>query len=48
MSRAKVGLLSPQCMVVNLPGSTKGVEQNLKMFAPLFKHALKMAAGGGH
>ncbi|ADU96843.1 molybdenum cofactor biosynthesis protein C [Thermovibrio ammonificans HB-1] len=48
MSRAKVGLLSPRCMVVNLPGSTKGVEQNLKMFAPLFKHALKMAAGGGH
>ncbi len=48
MSRAKVGLLSENCILLNLPGSTKGVEQNLKMFAPLIKHALKMAKGGGH
>ncbi|RUM45763.1 MAG: bifunctional molybdenum cofactor biosynthesis protein MoaC/MoaB [Desulfurobacterium sp.] len=48
MSRAKAGLLSENCMVINLPGSTRGVEQNLKMFAPLLKHALKMAQGGGH
>ena len=48
MSRAKAGLLSPNCILINLPGSSKGVEQNLKTFAPLFKHALKMAQGGGH
>ena len=48
MSRAKAGLLSPDCILINLPGSTKGVEQNLRMFAPLIKHALKMARGGGH
>lgn len=48
MSRAKAGLLSPECILLNLPGSSKGVEQNLKMFAPLLKHALKMAQGGGH
>ena len=48
MSRGKVGFLSPHCLVLNLPGSTKGVEQNLKTFAPLLKHALKMAQGGGH
>jgi len=48
MSRAKAGFLSEDCIVINLPGSTKGVEQNLKMFAPLIKHALKMAQGGGH
>jgi molybdenum cofactor biosynthesis protein MoaC len=48
MSRGKVGFLSPECLVVNLPGSRKAVEENLKMFAPLFKHALKMASGGGH
>jgi cyclic pyranopterin phosphate synthase len=48
MSRAKAGLLSPECILLNLPGSSKGVEQNLRMFSPLIKHALKMAQGGGH
>jgi cyclic pyranopterin phosphate synthase len=48
MSRAKAGLISQNCILLNLPGSTKGVEQNLKMFLPLVKHALKMAQGGGH
>jgi molybdenum cofactor biosynthesis protein MoaC len=48
MSRAKAGLLSENCIVLNLPGSSKGVRQNLEMFLPLIKHALKMARGGGH
>ncbi len=48
MSRAKAGILEPNCIVMNLPGSSKGVEENLRMFAPLIKHALKMSTGGGH
>ncbi len=48
MSRAKAGFLNSDTVVINLPGSSKAVEQNLKMFLPLIKHALKMAKGGGH
>jgi len=48
MSRAKAGLLSSDCVVLNLPGSSKAVRENLEMFLPLVKHALKMAKGGGH
>jgi len=48
MSRGRAGFLSPDCMVINLPGSKKAVEQNLRSFAPLIKHAFKMARGGGH
>ncbi len=48
MSRGRAGFINPECMVINLPGSTKAVEQNLRSFAPLLKHAFKMAQGGGH
>ncbi len=48
MSRAKAGLLSKNCMILNLPGSAKAVKQYLQMFLPLMKHALKMAKGEGH
>ncbi|WP_163328848.1 bifunctional molybdenum cofactor biosynthesis protein MoaC/MoaB [Desulfurobacterium thermolithotrophum] len=48
MSRAKAGFLSENSIVLNLPGSTKGVKQNLEMLLPLVKHALKMAKGEGH
>ncbi|SMP04339.1 molybdenum cofactor biosynthesis protein MoaC [Desulfurobacterium pacificum] len=48
MSRAKAGIIDQNCIVINLPGSSKGVEQNLRTFAPLIKHALKMSAGGRH
>ena len=48
MSRAKVGFLNEDCIVINLPGSSKAVKQNLEMFLPLVKHALKMAKGEGH
>ncbi len=48
MSRGKVGLIDENTIIMNLPGSSKGVEQNLKTFLPLVKHALKMAKGGGH
>ena len=48
MSRAKAGVLKENCIVINLPGSTKGVRENLNMFAPLIKHALKMTRGEGH
>ncbi len=48
MSRAKAGFLNPDTIIINLPGSLRAVEQNLKMFLPLIKHALKMAKGGGH
>ena len=48
MSRGIAGFLSQTCMLITLPGSTSGVEQNLKFLAPLIKHAIKMAGGGGH
>jgi len=48
MSRGKAGFITPNCMVINLPGSKKGVEENLRTLAPLLKHAFKMAQGGGH
>jgi len=48
MSRAVCGILNENSVVINLPGSTGGVRDNLNMIGRLIKHALKMARGEGH
>lgn len=48
MSRAVCGILNENCIIINLPGSTGGVRDNLSMIGGLLKHALKMARGEGH
>ena len=34
-----------QKLIINLPGSTKAVQENLKIIYPLLKHALELIAG---
>ncbi len=48
MSRAVCGVINENCIIINLPGSTGGVKDNLYMIGGLIKHALKMARGEGH
>lgn len=48
MSRAICGVINENCIVINLPGSSGGVKDNLNMLGGLIKHALKMARGEGH
>ncbi len=48
MSRAVCGIINENCIVINLPGSSGGVRDNLNMIGGLIKHALKMARGEGH
>jgi molybdenum cofactor biosynthesis protein MoaC len=48
MSRAVCGIINENCIVINLPGSSGGVKDNLSMIGGLIKHALKMARGEGH
>ncbi len=48
MSRAVCGVLNENCVIINLPGSTGGVKDNLTMIGGLIKHALKMARGESH
>lgn len=39
---------SPGALVVNLPGSAKGVQQGLEVLLPLVDHVLDQIAGGDH
>ncbi|ACG56825.1 molybdenum cofactor biosynthesis protein C [Hydrogenobaculum sp. Y04AAS1] len=48
MSRGVCGIINENCIVINLPGSSGGVKDNLSMIGGLIKHALKMARGEGH
>ena len=45
LSRGVCGILGDATLVINLPGSTGGVKDNIRLVAPLLKHAIRMAKG---
>jgi molybdenum cofactor biosynthesis protein MoaC len=45
LSRATAGIIGKDTLVINMPGSTGGVKDNLRMLAPMVKHAIRMARG---
>ncbi len=45
LSRATAGIIGEHTLIINLPGSRGGVRDNLRMLAPLLKHAIRMAQG---
>ncbi|MEJ5172685.1 MAG: bifunctional molybdenum cofactor biosynthesis protein MoaC/MoaB [Hydrogenothermaceae bacterium] len=45
LSRAVCGVAGESTLIINLPGSTGGVKDNIRMIAPLLKHAIRMARG---
>jgi molybdenum cofactor synthesis domain-containing protein len=44
LSRAMVGVRN-QTLIVNLPGSVKGVRESLRAIAPILSHALEVVSG---
>lgn len=44
ISRAQAGIIG-KCMVINLPGSARAVEENLSVLLPAIDHALKKLKG---
>ena len=47
LSRAVAGMRSG-CLVINLPGSPKGVREALEVAGPVIGHAIDIVHGGGH
>ena len=47
LSRGLAGLIG-SCLVVNLPGSVKAVEENFAVISPVIRHALQMTHGDTH
>lgn len=47
LSRGLAGL-AQTTLIVNLPGSTGGVRDGMKVLSPVIAHALDQAAGGDH
>lgn len=45
LSRGVCGIAGDHTLIINLPGSSSGVRDNLRMIAPLLKHAIRMARG---
>ncbi|WP_456400271.1 bifunctional molybdenum cofactor biosynthesis protein MoaC/MoaB [Persephonella sp.] len=45
LSRGVYGIIGDATLIVNLPGSTGGVKDNIRLIAPLLKHAIRMAKG---
>jgi molybdopterin biosynthesis enzyme MoaB len=45
LSRSVCGVAGDHTLIINLPGSSAGVRDNLRMIAPLLKHAIRMAKG---
>ncbi|MGB9766857.1 MAG: bifunctional molybdenum cofactor biosynthesis protein MoaC/MoaB [Sulfurihydrogenibium sp.] len=45
LSRSVCGIAGDHTLIINLPGSSTGVRDNLRMIAPLLKHAIRMAKG---
>ena len=44
LSRAVAGVRG-SCLIINLPGSPRGVQENLSVIIPAFKHGLSKLAG---
>ncbi len=47
LSRSVAGIRG-NCLIINLPGSTKGVEESLDIIMPILIHAHNMILGKGH
>lgn len=47
LSRATAGVRG-HTLIVNLPGSPRGVRECLEVLLPVLPHALEILAGGGH
>lgn len=48
LSRGLAGVTAGGAVVVNLPGSTRAVEQGLAVLTPLLPHLLDQLVGGDH
>lgn len=48
LSRGLAGVTASGVLVVNLPGSTRAVEQGLEVLLPLLGHVVEQVRGGDH
>ncbi len=47
LSRAIAGICN-RTLIINLPGSPKGVKESLEIILDVLPHAVDMTHGGGH